>query len=153
MKSGFSASPKKLIHDNLCSPRRIQDLRLGGRLFELRAQPIFFPGIDDSHCDRIHSSLTAVHCFDYSVGKVVSDLVSTCKKESMYMCTGSCEIIEITLKTVLNPHTINDANSPRRLSKHFAVGRYSVSSKDPSATGSNPFFVLHNFFYPSQNKF
>ena len=28
------------------------------------AQLIFFSRIDDSHCDRIHSSLTAVHCFD-----------------------------------------------------------------------------------------
>ena len=30
----------------------------------------FFPRIDDSHCDRIHSSLTAVHCFNNGyVGK------------------------------------------------------------------------------------
>ena len=28
------------------------------------AWPIFFPRIDDSHCDRIHSYLTAVHCFE-----------------------------------------------------------------------------------------
>ena len=29
-----------------------------------------FPGTNDSHCDRIHSSLTAVRCFDKSyVGK------------------------------------------------------------------------------------
>ena len=28
------------------------------------ARPIFFPRIDDSHCDRIHSSLTTVRCFD-----------------------------------------------------------------------------------------
>ena len=28
------------------------------------APPIFFPRIDDSHCDRIHSSLTVVRCFD-----------------------------------------------------------------------------------------
>ena len=26
----------------------------------------FFPRIYDSHCDRIHSSLTAVHCFESS---------------------------------------------------------------------------------------
>ena len=30
------------------------------------AGPIFFPRIDDSHCGRIHSSLTAVCCFDNS---------------------------------------------------------------------------------------
>ena len=28
------------------------------------ARPIFFPRIDDSHCERIHSSLTAVRCFE-----------------------------------------------------------------------------------------
>ena len=28
------------------------------------ALPIFFPRIDDSHCDRIHSSLVAAHGFD-----------------------------------------------------------------------------------------
>ena len=28
------------------------------------AWQIFFPRIDDSHCHRIHSSLTAVCCFD-----------------------------------------------------------------------------------------
>ena len=34
------------------------------------ARPILFPRIDDSHCDRIHSSLTAVRCFDNGyVGK------------------------------------------------------------------------------------
>ena len=34
------------------------------------APPIFFPRIADSHCDRIHSSLTAVRCFDNGyVGK------------------------------------------------------------------------------------
>ena len=26
-------------------------------------RPIFFSKIDDSHCDRIHSSLTALRCF------------------------------------------------------------------------------------------
>ena len=31
---------------------------------------IFFPRIDDIHCDRIHSSLTVVRCFDNGyVGK------------------------------------------------------------------------------------
>ena len=30
----------------------------------------FFPSADDRHCDRIHSSLTADHCFDNGyVGK------------------------------------------------------------------------------------
>ena len=35
--------------------------------------PIFFLRIDDNHCQRIHSYLTTVHCFDYSyVGKASS---------------------------------------------------------------------------------
>ena len=37
-------------------------------------QPIFFLRIDDSHCDRIHSSLTAVHYFDNCCGKAASGL-------------------------------------------------------------------------------
>ena len=28
------------------------------------ARPIFFPRVDDSHCHRIHSSLTSVQCFE-----------------------------------------------------------------------------------------
>ena len=52
------------------SDNSVEDLRTGGRWFDPRARPIFFPRIGDSHCDRIHSSLTAVHCFDNGyVGK------------------------------------------------------------------------------------
>ena len=40
----------------------VGDLRTEGRWFEFPAWPIFSPGIDDSHCDRIHSSLTIVYC-------------------------------------------------------------------------------------------
>ena len=48
----------------------IVDLRTGGRWFESLAQPIFSLRIDGSHCDRIHSSLTTVHCFkDGYMGK------------------------------------------------------------------------------------
>ena len=48
----------------------IQDLRRGARWFDPRARLIFFPRIDDCHCDRIHSSLTAVRCYsNYYVGK------------------------------------------------------------------------------------
>ena len=42
----------------------IQDLRTGGRWFSPGAQSIFFPRIDNSHCDRIHSSSNTVYCFD-----------------------------------------------------------------------------------------
>ena len=41
----------------------VQNLRTWGCWFDLPARPIFFTRIDDSHCDRIHSTLTAVHCF------------------------------------------------------------------------------------------
>ena len=33
-------------------------------LVQFLTRPTFFPRIDNNHCDRIHSSLTAVHCFD-----------------------------------------------------------------------------------------
>ena len=39
----------------------LQDFRTGGHWFNPRTLPIFFPMKD---CDWIHSSLTAVHCFD-----------------------------------------------------------------------------------------
>ena len=32
--------------------------------FKCPTRPIFFPSFDDSHCDRIHSSLTDDHGFD-----------------------------------------------------------------------------------------
>ena len=41
----------------------VQDLRKGV-LSPGSASQRFFPRIDDSHCDRIHSSLTSVYCFD-----------------------------------------------------------------------------------------
>ena len=45
----------------------VADLRRGSGWFDPR---LGLPRIDDSHCDRIHSSLTAVHCFDNGfVGK------------------------------------------------------------------------------------
>ena len=46
----------------LSSVGSVGDLRTGGRWFDPRS--IFFPRIDDSHFDRIHSSLAAVRCFD-----------------------------------------------------------------------------------------
>ena len=56
------------------SPRNsigsIEVLRTGGRWFEPPARPIFFPWFDDSHCDRIHTFITAVRRFDHGyVGK------------------------------------------------------------------------------------
>ena len=48
----------------------IADLRTGGHWLDPQSQPIFFPRIDDSHCDRIHSlsPLSTVSTIGY-VGK------------------------------------------------------------------------------------
>ena len=42
---------------------RVADLRTEGRWFDPRLGQYSFRGLI-SHCKRIHSSLTAVHCFD-----------------------------------------------------------------------------------------
>ena len=71
------------------------------------ARPIFFPRIDESHRDWIHSSLTAVYYFDSGyVGKQPMALKEYCAeywlKElqvSMGRCTGLRHITEILLKT------------------------------------------------------
>ena len=70
------------------------------------ALPTFFPRIDDSHCNRIHSFLTAVHCFEngkqpmawqeYCVECWLKEL-----QESMDRHTGHCDITEMLLKMVL----------------------------------------------------
>ena len=49
----------------------IQDLRTGGRWLNSK--------IDDSHCDRIHCSLTVVHCFENGFfGKQPVDVKKYC---------------------------------------------------------------------------
>ena len=81
------------------------------------ARPIFFPRIDDSHCYKIHSSLTAVCCFDNCfVGKQPVVWKEYCVEywlkefqESMDRCTGRLDITEIRLKTSLN--TIQSINN------------------------------------------
>ena len=100
-----------------CLVGSVRDLRTGCRWFDPLARPTYFPKIDDSHCDRIHSSLTAVHCFDDGyVGKQpvaceeyfakhwLKEL-----KESMDRCIGCCGITEILLETALN--TIQPINA------------------------------------------
>ena len=80
------------------------------------ARPIFFPRIDDNHCDRIHSSLTAVRCFDngyvekqpvawkeYCVEHWLKEL-----QGSMDRCTNRRVISKIPLKTALD--TIQSIN-------------------------------------------
>ena len=48
----------------LSSVGSVEDLRTGGGWGEPLALPIFFLRIDDSHCDTIHSSVTAENCSD-----------------------------------------------------------------------------------------
>ena len=70
------------------------------------AGPIFFPRNDNSHCNRIHSSLTAVHCLDNGyVRKQPVDWKEYCVEywlkelqESMDRCTGCHDIIEYCRK-------------------------------------------------------
>ena len=72
------------------------------------ARPIFFPRIDDSHCDMIHSSLTAVRCFDNGyVGKqsvawkeYPAEYWLKGLQESMDRCSGHRDITEILLNTI-----------------------------------------------------
>ena len=79
----------------------VQDLKTRCHWFEPQAWPTFSPRIDDSHCDRIHSFLTAVHCFDDDyVGQPVAWKEYCAKywlKElqgSMNMRTGRRDITE-----------------------------------------------------------
>ena len=61
-------------------------------LLQSLARPIFFPRVDDSHCDNIHSSLITVHCFDdgYVEKKPVAWKEScTCIENSMKAWIGA----------------------------------------------------------------
>ena len=77
---------------------------------------IFFFRIDDSHCDRIHFSLTAVHGFENGyVGKqpvawkeYFAEYSLKELQERMDRCTGCSDITEILLKMTLN--TIQSIN-------------------------------------------
>ena len=85
-------------------------LRTGGRWFDPAVGPIFFSRIDEIHCDRIHSPLTAVRYFyDGYVGQQPMDCEEYCAEywlkvlqESMDRCTGRPHMIEILDKTALN---------------------------------------------------
>ena len=110
-----------------------QLLALWNRRSQIRssAWPIFIPRIDDSHCDRIHSCLTAVHCFDIGyVGKQPVAWKEYCveywlkePQESMDRCTGHHDITEILLKIASNTiQSINSMKSPIPSSWYFSYG-------------------------------
>ena len=83
-----------------------QDLKTGSHWFDLGLGQNFFKRNDDSHCDRIYCSLTAVHCFPKGyIGKQPVAWKEYCAEywlkilqESMDRCTGRCNINEILLK-------------------------------------------------------
>ena len=91
---------------------------------------VFFPRIDDSHCDRIHSSLTAVCCFDN--GYVGQQPVAWKEyyveywlkehQESMDRYNGCRDINEILLKTALN--TIQSINIFKILTCHCTNAKF-----------------------------
>ena len=93
---------------------RVAGLRTGLWLVRSPGWLILFRRIDDSHCDRIYSSLTAVRCFDNGfVGKQPVTWKEYCAEywlqelqESMNRNTGRRDIIEILLNGVKH-HTIN----------------------------------------------
>ena len=53
---------QNIVTDLYSSADSVLDLRAGSRWFDPKVRPKFFPRIDDSHSDKIHSPLTA---FDY----------------------------------------------------------------------------------------
>ena len=108
---------------SLCLPRprnsvdSVEDLRTGGRWFDPPARQIFFPRIDESHCDWIHSSLTAIHCFDDDyVGeqpmaweKYCAEYSLKVLKESIDRCTGCRHMAEMVLINKSISQSINQS--------------------------------------------
>ena len=100
-------------HSSVGSTVKLENRR---SLVRSLAYAIFFPRIDESHCDKVHSSLTAVRCCDNSyVGKQPLAWKEYCAEywlkefqESMDRCTGRHNITEILLKMELN--TIQSIN-------------------------------------------
>ena len=94
-----------------------------GHWFKPPARLIFFPRIDDSHCDTIHSSLTAVRCLDNGyVGKQSVTWKEYCAEENMDRCTGWSNITEILLKMALNTmQSINEAGERKTGHKMFSM--------------------------------
>ena len=104
----FLCSLTFVLLQSLIARSRLENKKL---LVKSPAWPIliFFPRIDDGHCNRIHSSLSAVHCFkngyvrkqpvawkEYCAEYWLKEL-----QESMDRSISGCNITEILLKTAL----------------------------------------------------
>ena len=79
--------------------------RTGGRWFDPRLGQHSFRGLMISHCDRIHSSLTAFRCLCGYVGKqpvawkeYFGEYWLKEPQERMDMCTGRLEITDNDVK-------------------------------------------------------
>ena len=111
----------------------VPDVRTGGCCFDPLLGHLLFPRFDDSHCHRIHSSCTGVYCFvnDYVEKQPVAwkdfcaEYLLKEPREIMGRFTG---IIEILLKTALNPRTINNLYSTTTETKVSNIyrGRYTL---------------------------
>ena len=99
----FTSTP----HNTLSKPLAAYP---GSGWVDPRVRPMFFPRIDYGHCDRVHSSLTAAHCFGNGyLGKQAVAWKEYCAEylfkelmESMNRCTGRRDITEMLLKTAVN---------------------------------------------------
>ena len=62
----FESTDRKKSAEPFSLVGSVQDLQTGSHWFEPLAWQIFFLRINDSHCESIHSFLTAAHGFDNS---------------------------------------------------------------------------------------
>ena len=94
----------------------VEDLRTGRRWFDSLAGPIFYPRINNTHGDRIHSYLSPVSIVSSMVmlesiqwlGKNIVHRWLKELQERVNWCTGGCDMTEITLKVALD--TIQSIN-------------------------------------------
>ena len=97
----YGGCPVDVPNDKISNFPKFNDLQTTHRWFDPQLCQ-FFPMIDGSHCDRIHSFLTAVKCFNYGyVGKQPVEWKEFCAKywlkefqESMGRCTGRFDLAE-----------------------------------------------------------
>ena len=80
------------------------------------SRPIFFLRIDDSHCNRIHSSITTVHCFAILMWESNQKNIVQCTgielQESMGRYIFRRNVTEVMLKIMLKPiQSINQSNN------------------------------------------
>ena len=142
--SSFSAEPNRSVGS-------VADSRREGRWFDPCSANIL-PKIDDSHCDRIHFSLSAVRYFDNGyVGKQPVAWKEYCAEywlkelqESMDKFTGRLDITDTLLKTALN--TVQ----PSSFCLFSILGAYIFNVSRPrNLKGVSLSFPIRPFIIPS----